>query len=367
MKTIFHLTSAHSRYDTRIFLKECKTVSKNGFKVFLFVSDQLKDEIIDQIIIRNLNYKRYHYRILKLVSFHLNFLKKIKKTPPGIIHFHDPELILLGFFLKKKGYKVVYDMHENTHLQILQKKFLPKFLRKLFSSIFYYLEKQISSRFDGLIFATPAIKVSHSSFTGKNEIINNFPLINEFSSNLKKRVNSKEIVYIGGINIIRGIVPLINSLYKSEFKLNLVGNFLENDLHKKLMKLFGWSNVIYHGFCDRKKIDKIMSTSIAGIVTFLPAPNHIQSQPNKLFEYMSSSLPVIASNFPLWVEIIEKNNCGICVDPKDSNEILLAINKIFDNQSKAREFSENGRMAIIKKYNWGIEEKKLVKFYNDLF
>ena len=367
MKNIFHLTSAHSRYDTRIFLKECSTLSKNGFNTLLFVSDQIDNEKINNVIIKNLNYKRNKSRLIKTIFFYLNFLKVLKKKHPDIIHFHDPELIFLGALLKKKGYRVVYDMHENTHLQILQKKFSPIFLLKLISIVFFFLEKKISGYFDGLIFATNAIKKSHSNFSGKNRIINNFPIIDDLNHYPKKRTNSREIIYVGGINRVRGIIPLVNSLHKSNFKLNLVGNFLESDLHEKLLKLDGWKNVIYHGFCDRKKIDKLMSRSIAGIVTFMSAPNHIESQPNKLFEYMSSGLPVIASNFPLWIDIIEKNKCGICVDPQDSNEINLAIKKIFNDKFIAMEFSKNGREAITKKYNWKREESKLLNFYKELF
>ena len=366
MKKIFHLTSSHTRYDTRIFLKECISISRNGYATYLFVSDDQDDEIINKVSIHNLNIKRYKSRLLKIIFFYKNFLKTIQNSSPVIIHFHDPELLFLGAILKSKGFKIIYDIHENTHLQILEKSYLPKALRGFFSSIFFYLERKISQHFDGIVYATQGIKNFHLNYSGKNQIINNFPLVDEFNCNVKQRKNSKEIIFVGGINKIRGIIPLIKSIYKSEIKLNLVGNFLEKDLLKTLERVNGWSNVNYFGYCNRDKINELMARSIVGIVTFLNAPNHVDSQPNKIFEYMSAGLPVIASNFDLWREIIEKNNCGFCVNPTDLNEIKSAIFEILGNPRKAKELGENGRRAIIEKYNWNNEEKKLIKLYGEL-
>ena len=111
---------------------------------------------------------------------------------------------------------------------------------------------------------------------------------------------------------------------------------------------------------------KIMSRSIAGLVTFHDSPNHVDAQPNKMFEYMSAGLPVIASNFPLWASIINGNKCGICIDPLDPNQISKAINTLVDNPELAQYLGENGRKAVISKYNWHVEEQKLLELYKEL-
>ena len=85
-----------------------------------------------------------------------------------------------------------------------------------------------------------------------------------------------------------------------------------------------------------------------------------------MFEYMSAGLPVIASNFPKWKNIIDETNCGICVNPLDPNEIAKAIEFFLTNPEKAKEMGQNGRKLIEKKYNWSIEEKKLNAFYSSL-
>jgi glycosyltransferase involved in cell wall biosynthesis len=127
-----------------------------------------------------------------------------------------------------------------------------------------------------------------------------------------------------------------------------------------------WKNVIECGHLDREHVANLMAKCIAGVVTFLPAPNHCNAQPNKMFEYMSAGLPVICSNFPLWEEIIEANECGICVNPSDYKAIADGIKKIATSFTLGGKFGKNGEVAIKEKYNWEAESKKLIDLYKNL-
>jgi glycosyltransferase involved in cell wall biosynthesis len=84
---------------------------------------------------------------------------------------------------------------------------------------------------------------------------------------------------------------------------------------------------------------------------------------NKLFEYMLADLPVICTDFILWKEVVEKNNCGICVNPRNVTEIAKAIQYLIENPDIAKKMGENGRKIVIEKYNWKEEEKKLLEIY----
>jgi glycosyltransferase involved in cell wall biosynthesis len=103
-----------------------------------------------------------------------------------------------------------------------------------------------------------------------------------------------------------------------------------------------------------------------GLVLLHPEPRFIVSLPIKMFEYMSAGVPVIASNFPIWQEIVENNNCGICVDPLNVNEIADAMKWILENPEEAAQMGRNGRHAVETIYNWEAESKKLVEVYQKL-
>ena len=78
---------------------------------------------------------------------------------------------------------------------------------------------------------------------------------------------------------------------------------------------------------------------------------------------MSAGIPVICSNFPLWRQIIEANQCGICVDPENTEEIAEGIKFILLNKDNSRNMGENGKEIVAKIYNWETEERKLLDAY----
>lgn len=117
------------------------------------------------------------------------------------------------------------------------------------------------------------------------------------------------------------------------------------------------------GKISREEVNELYGKSRAGLVIYQPAANHIESQPIKMFEFMAAGLPVVASNFSLWKVIIEDSQCGICVNPKKPNEVRTACLELLDNPLKAQKLGQNGRKSVEAKYNWEIEEKKLIELY----
>lgn len=362
---IAHISSAHPRYDIRIYHKEVRSLAKKE-GIFLIVADGLGDENIGNISIQDVG--KFDSRWKRMFGSIFLVLFKVLKSGARIVHFHDPELLLIAIPLKLSGRIVVYDVHENVHMQILSKTYIHPLFRYFLSKSLFYFENIICTQIDSIVCATPSIASRFNSFKRKVFVVNNYPLSNELYGEMISKKSLYEIVYIGAISEERGILELITAinLLKGKVKLNLAGNFSDNSLFTLVSNMDGWEFVEFFGQVSRAEVKNILSRSSAGIVNFLPAANHIESQPNKMFEYMSAALPLLCSNFPLWVEILEKHNCGISFDPTNPESIAKSIEALLDNAEHCKLLGMNGRKAVKEFFNWDIEEKKLFQVYEDL-
>ena len=360
LKKVCHLTSAHSIDDIRIFHKECVSLANNGYDVTLIACGEKGYEEINKgvrCISLNVPVKN---RLQRVVKRSIAIYKKAKEINADIYHFHDPELLPIGKKLKRKGKKVIYDSHEDLPRQIFQKNWIPNFLRRSTSLIMEFIENSYVKKIDAVVTVTEHI-AERFNIVAKNVIVcANYASLNEFNETPNFHKNSNSACYIGGISKLRGIEEVIAACEKAGVTLYLAGGF-ENE--KLKINILANKSVYYLGYLNREGIHNVLNQSFAGMVTLLPAPNHDNSYPIKMFEYLASGIPVIASNFEKWIPIIEGNCAGICVDPFNIEEISNAIKYLKENPQMAAEMGENGRRAFEEKYNWQIEEKKLLDFY----
>ncbi len=364
MIKVCHISTAHPAFDVRIFHKECVSLAQAGFDVSLVVTHG-KEETVQGVKVVPLppTKGRLHRMLVKTKIAR----KKAIELDCDIYHLHDPELMPVARKLKRKGKTVIFDAHEDFPKQLLGKPYLNKTVSVILSKIFARYEKFICSKLDYIITATPVIRDKFKQFNPNSIDINNYPILGELASNNKWEDRKNEICYLGGISKIRGIYELINSMEETkDIQLNLAGSFNENSVFEEVKMLGGWKKTKYYGQVNREELASILSTSKAGIVTFHSVPNHVDAQPNKMFEYMSAGIPIITSNFPMWKEVVEGNNCGICIDPTSPSQLAEAINTLVHDDAKANELGQNGLKAVKEKYNWKVEKEKLREIYLSL-
>jgi len=367
------LTTVHPPVDTRIFHKQAKTLVKAGYNVALIVQHD-RNEVIDGIRIIALPRPRNRFARIFGLTWWAFWLALRQKA--DVYHFHDPELLPIGVLLRifAKG-KVIYDVHEDAPRQILSKYWIPKRWRNFVAWAVEKIENLAARFLTGIVAATPTIAERFLSKNRNTVVVQNFPILDEFKyddacarkKDSKFRGRPKVVAYIGVIEVNRGIFEMVKAIemvsFNQDVKLLLAGKFEPLRLKDEVEALPGWKNVEFLGWLDRQKVADVFSRSRAGLVLLHPEPRYMVGYPVKLFEYMSAGLPVIASNFPLWKEIIEGNNCGITVEPLRPQEIAAAIEYLLARPELCEEMGRNGRKAVEESYNWEVESKKLLEFY----
>lgn len=358
-----HLSSVHPRNDTRIFIKQCCSLASHGYDVTFVVADSKGDELRSGVKIVDVG--RLSGRLTRMLKTTEKVFSKAVALNADVYHLHDPELIPIGLKLKKLGKKVIFDSHEDVPKQLLGKPYLGKLSAQVLSQVVARYERFACRQFDGIITATPFIRDKFLSINPHTVDVNNFPLIGELYAPVPWSEKRNEICYVGGISAIRGIKEIVRTCeyLATPARLNLGGNFSEAEVEKEVQTYAGWQHVNALGYLDRAGIRSAFERSVAGLVTLHPVINYLDSLPVKMFEYMAAGIPVIASDFPLWREIVEGNQCGLCVDPLDPKAIAKAIDFVMTHPDAAKKMGENGRKAVMEKYNWPVQARKLTDFY----
>lgn len=367
---IIHFTTVHPRNDTRVRLKEVTTLARFWpNQVALFVQDGKGNEVdLDSGFFVHDTGAPKRGRLRRMTVGAWRMYSAVRAARPEIAHFHDPELLPWAALLRLSGISVIYDAHEDLPAAILSKPYIKSELRKPMAAVISFVEGFFAKRCTRIVVATPSI--GQNFFRLKPQLVQNFPLLAELQSGETTRdvPTPQHFAYVGGITRIRAAVEMVQAIgliADETVRLQMAGTFTTN-LGDELEKTQGWKRVDLHGWADRAKVATILAKSRAGLVLYHPEPNHIRAQPNKLFEYMSASLPVIASDFPLWREIVDRAGCGLLVDPKDPQAIADAMQWIIDHPAEATEMGRRGREAIEQRYNWEAEGESLINLYRNL-
>lgn len=293
-------------------------------------------------------------------------LKGLKERA-DVYHFHDPELIPVGLLLRALGKKVIYDVHETYSYSIAHREAIPHALRKPLSWLVSSLERVAARCFSGIVAATPAIEQQFTSIGTPRVVVQNFPRLNGRVPVPASDTLAPHALYMGAMSDARGVLTMIEAVSRLPASLNarltLAGS-IDAELLARMKSVPGFNRVTITGLLSRQQLTTVINNATVGLVLFHPLPNHVESFPTKMFEYMEAGLPVLASDFPLWRSIVLANKCGIVVNPLDVSEIATSLQYLMSNQVEARKMGERGRALVQGQYNWLSESEKLVSFYN---
>jgi len=362
---ICHFSSLHNRHDTRILIKQCQSLVSTGHDVCLIISDNEPDEVFGGVKIKSVGPPGN--MLNRIFSVNDRIYKEVLKFKPDLCIYHDPELCIQAIKLISKGYEVIYDAHEDSPRQYITNASSASIKAIIISKAIESLENYTAKRLTAILTATEGIKSRFDLLNNNVLVIKNYPVINELINYKKWEERTNQLVYIGGLRDTRGILENIEAGYRCAYPLKLAGVWQPKEFYSMAKAQVGWENTEFLGYLDRGQVAQLLGVSKIGLLTLYKTPNHVHSLPVKLYEYMAAGMPVICSDIQLWKEIVERHDCGICVDPLNVDEITSAVDYLMSNPIVAKKMGQNGQKAILDNYSWNAEFKKLNKLIDFIF
>ena len=377
------LLSNAFRPDPRV-LKEALSLVGAGFDITIICWDRLAElpsietlpSGIKIIRIRNVrsSYGVGARQIPTLTRFWFAALHQIAELKPDLIHCHDFDTLPCGLFWGKTHHiPTIYDAHE--YYADLVRPRLTGLLGMLLYWIIFNAEKIAAHLASAVVTVDGTLAKIYERLNKQVLVIGHYPQKSMAETPNPIFIQPElRLLYAGRISSDRGALLYIDILrclrdLKIPARLIYAGVITppsEEQLIYDYMQ--GMKPYIdYLGWIPYNQMHEIYRLADIGLTILQPEPRYIAAIPVKLFEYMASGLPVIASNFPTIASIINETNCGKLVDPL-SQPLLIAhiIVSWWNDPAIPRSIGENGRQAVLSKYNWEIQSGRLIVLYHKM-
>jgi glycosyltransferase involved in cell wall biosynthesis len=304
-------------------------------------------------------------RALKTLAINRRMIEVGMSIGADVYHSHDLNTLYIGAMCKRKaGARLVYDSHE---LQTERNR-MTKWWRRWAA----WNEQKWLPYADAMIVASPSwIDINRKKY-GKVpdrsvSIINTPELVSideprDLRGELGIPADTPILLYQGSIQENRGIEPAIDAITLLPHAVLVVIGYgyhrsaLEADVRKRgltdRVKFFGpipndelldWTAAADIGLCN------IVNSSLS----------YYTSLPNKLFEYIIAGIAIIGSDSPEIGRVVQEEGVGEVADPVDPESLAAATRTILSDLDRYRAATH----AAALKYNWGIEQQKLLSVY----
>jgi glycosyltransferase involved in cell wall biosynthesis len=362
-KKVCMLSSGRFATEHRILSKEGLSLKRAGYQVSI-VAPHPRDEVISGISIKAV--PKFPSRLVRMFGTTWYVYREALRQRADAYHFHNTELMPLGWLLKVHGKSVLYDVREDTPAFVSDLHWIPRWAQPAFALAIDIAEKLSGRILDGIVATTPHIGTRFPA--SKTAVVQNYPLLDETLPPAPPYLQRRPLVlYIGTLDASRGVLELIDAMdllpEQLQSQLMIGGKFETGELEAKARLKAGWKCSEYKGWQDRAGMLDLLSRARVGVVPFLATPNNLDAQPIKLFEYMIAGLPIVASKLPQLAKVVQDTKSGILVEPGQPKALANAIQWLLEHPIEAQAMGDRGRQAVLQTYNWNSQARLLVDLY----
>jgi glycosyltransferase involved in cell wall biosynthesis len=178
------------------------------------------------------------------------------------------------------------------------------------------------------------------------------------------------LVYQGILSPNRGLPELVEAMKRLDDCVLLVlgDGPLRAELQAQAEGAGCAGRVVFKGAVPNAEMMRLVAACDAGVMPIIGAClSYVFAAPNKLFEDMMVGVPVVASDLPGMADIVRDEGIGTLIaDPRDPGAIAAAVRRLLDDVEPPHVKGERARTAALARYNWPLEQAKLLAVYDRL-
>lgn len=345
------LSEIPSRYANSIHvMRMCSALSKEN-KVTLYVPDKNKSRVDDfkfygvknDFKLKKLFWARFKGRGY---FFALSFMLEVFFKRPDLVYGRC--LLACAFSCLIARVPTRYEAHapigkyDSIHKILFRLMYFSKKFEKLII---------ISKALDDIYCAAGYSDKNLVSHDGADE--SKMPI-----DKMERRDNKRKCVgYFGHLYSGRGIEIIVECAKRLPHVDFLIVGGVDKDIDL-WKKKGGCENLIFKGFVEPAQVEKYRSCCdvlVAPYQSKVSVNNEGDSSaymsPLKIFEYMSSGLPIICSDLPVIREVLNEGN-SILVDPGNVESWVLAIEKVIADKYFSESLGLRAKLDFEEKYTW---------------
>ncbi|MGL5999769.1 MAG: glycosyltransferase [Pseudomonas proteolytica] len=308
------------------------------------------------------------WRLIARLWTHLSLLAQMALHRAAVIHAHDVNTLPTAWLAARlSGAQLVYDAHEISTSREGYSRFRGCVAR---------IERTLMPRAQATLTttATRARFFARAYGIARPLVLQNRPRLTACppSARIREELGLQQawpiIVYQGGLQQGRGLERLLRiaaSVHGAYFVL-IGGGRLTLPL-MALSRELGLTERVH--FIPTVPLADLPSYTASADIGVQPIENtclnHFTTDSNKLFEYVSAGLPVVASDFPEIRRVVKTHDIGLLVSAGDDLQMRTALQCLVDSPALRRKYARNATRAR-SHLNWEQQETQLVALYQRL-
>lgn len=293
--------------------------------------------------------------LIESFSFAIFNIWRLSKTDFDIIYSRDQFTL---WFLSFLNYKFVYEMHKMPNHPRLYRRIWRKAHKII--TITAILKNAIVKEGADI----SKILVAHDGVD-----LDAFNAVNKSAEELKTELNlPKEhflVGYVGKFKTLeqeKGLKTMIEalSILDKEIKMAFVGgDEAEVKEYKSLAQRFNvLPRCVFIGNQPYKRMAEYMKAMDAVVLPSPDKPLAHYSSPLKLFEYMASDRPIIASDLPAIREVLNDKN-ALFFKPDNRDDLARAVKMLKASPTLGYHLSRQA-LADVREYTWANRAKNIL-------